>query len=201
MHQQAIPVPTRDAASLASTICREGAQQGLQFIEVSSQQPPQEAVGEGHYFLFEVWLGADVEPVRLVHRAATTGPRIPLHFGRKLLADVLQIPQRAHWKACEQSQDMETAACRCCGRSGGSADSPPRSTHTPPPCGRRPPPGAYITVLGSSPRGFPFTGRAAPWPCPSFTRAVNKGRTQQEGDQESNAWFGQPGHEVSRSNT
>ena len=46
-----------------------------------------------------------------MHRAATTGPRIPLHFGRKLLADVLQIPQRAHWKACEQSQDMETAAC------------------------------------------------------------------------------------------
>ncbi len=111
MHQQAIPVPTRGAASLASTICSEGAQQGLQFIEVPSQQPPQDAVGDGHYFLFEVWLGADVEPVRLVHRAATTGPRIPLHFGRKLLADVLQIPQRAHWKACEQSQDMETAAC------------------------------------------------------------------------------------------
>ena len=111
MHQQAIPVPTSSAGALTSAICREGAQQGLTFTEAPAQQPPQQAVGDGHYFLFEVWqAGADAEPVRLVHRA-TPGARIPLQFGRKLLADTLQMPQRAHWKACEQSQDAETAAC------------------------------------------------------------------------------------------
>jgi hypothetical protein len=43
-----------------------------------------------------------------LHRAKDS--RIPVQFGREVLAGVLGHPERAFWKACEVSQEKEADA-------------------------------------------------------------------------------------------
>jgi hypothetical protein len=38
------------------------------------------------------------------------GGRIPVQFGREVLAALMGQPERAHWKACAQTQAQEEAA-------------------------------------------------------------------------------------------
>ena len=103
---------------------RSGKTANLDFQPLAAGASVGEAVGDRHYLLFELWLdGPDASPTRLLHLAPPAGDaaggggnnshsaRIPLQFGRTLLANVLGTPGRAHWKACELPQDGEAKAC------------------------------------------------------------------------------------------
>jgi len=38
------------------------------------------------------------------------GGRVPVQFGREVLAELMGMPERGHWKACVQTQEEEEAA-------------------------------------------------------------------------------------------
>ena len=51
--------------------------------------------------------------MRLLYRSpppkeGSRGDRIPVQFGREVIARLLKVPERAHWKACVKSKEMET---------------------------------------------------------------------------------------------
>lgn len=43
-----------------------------------------------------------------LQRSLNAGAVVPLQFGREVLAQVLEKPDLAHWKACVQETDKET---------------------------------------------------------------------------------------------
>lgn len=67
-------------------------------------------IGDDFYFYVEIWApgaaAASFPTCRLLHRAKDS--RIPVQFGREVLAGVLGRPERAFWKACEVGKEAET---------------------------------------------------------------------------------------------
>lgn len=53
-------------------------------------------------------MAASYPTSRLLHRAKDS--KIPVQFGREILAGVLGRPERAFWKACEVGKEAEVEA-------------------------------------------------------------------------------------------
>lgn len=114
MHQQIVPVDPKHLRSVVDIFKQEGRPRGMRFAELPVNDPeaalPDEP-GNEHYFFVEFWLpdeqGAAGAPTnRLVYRCAP-GSRIPIQFGREVMANLMGAPERGHWKACQVPKDEE----------------------------------------------------------------------------------------------
>ena len=66
-------------------------------------------MGEDHYYYIECWSGGSTTAPssRHIHTTAPGG-RMPVQYGRQVIARVMGAPEKGHWKACEVSKDQET---------------------------------------------------------------------------------------------
>ncbi|CAK9235704.1 unnamed protein product [Sphagnum jensenii] len=110
-HLQAVPVPLQKASSVRSAFVSAAKEVGFEFdIICPSDTDPQagqalkEVVGGGANFFF-VELP---EGTILAHRLAP-GEKLPMQFGREVMASVLGTPERGDWKACKLDIEEETS--------------------------------------------------------------------------------------------
>mmetsp|Transcript_19295 Transcript_19295/g.25141 ORF Transcript_19295/g.25141 Transcript_19295/m.25141 type:complete len:298 (+) Transcript_19295:950-1843(+) len=112
MHQQVVPLPASMTGAAKKAFERSGKRQSLNLVEMIGDDSLQ-STGDDFYFYVEIWAptghAAALSPTtRLIHRAKNT--RIPVQFGREVLASLLGHPERSFWKTCEVSKDQEAVA-------------------------------------------------------------------------------------------
>jgi len=110
-HLQAVPVPLQKASSVRSAFVSAAKEVGFEFdiicpsdTDPQARQALKEVVGGGANFFF-VELP---EGTILAHRLAP-GEKLPMQFGREVMASVLGTPERGDWKACKLDIEEETS--------------------------------------------------------------------------------------------
>jgi hypothetical protein len=111
MHQQVVPLAGNLVGAATKAFERSGKRQGLDLVTLASDASLQDT-GDDFYFYVEIWtpgaVAASSPSTRLLHRAKNT--RIPVQFGREVMANLLGCPERSFWKSCEVSQKAEEEA-------------------------------------------------------------------------------------------
>ena len=112
-HVQCVPVERGLGVKLQATMMAQAKKIGMTLRELSSDLNLKAVVTDDDsssgYFYIEV---PDIRSTykRFLYRQdADSGLRIPLQFGREILAAVLGKPQLAHWKSCVLDRDQESA--------------------------------------------------------------------------------------------
>jgi len=100
-HIQAVPVPLTLEGRVESAFRDAARLQGIEF-DVEEASSPDNGDGDG-YFRVELPDGK-----RLVHHIRGGLP-FSVQFGRKVLASLLKVEERADWKTCLQSEEDDTA--------------------------------------------------------------------------------------------
>ncbi|CAK9234133.1 unnamed protein product [Sphagnum troendelagicum] len=110
-HLQAVPVPLQKASSVRSAFMSAAKEVGFEFdiicpsdTDPQARQALKEVVGGGANFFF-VELP---EGTILAHRLAP-GEKLPMQFGREVMASLLGTPERGDWKACKLDIEEETS--------------------------------------------------------------------------------------------
>ncbi|CAK9881409.1 unnamed protein product [Sphagnum jensenii] len=110
-HLQAVPVPLQKASSVRSAFMSAAKEVGFEFdiicpsdTDPQARQALKEVVGGGANFFF-VELP---EGTILAHRLAP-GEKLPMQFGREVMASLLGTPERGDWKACKLDVEEETS--------------------------------------------------------------------------------------------
>ncbi|CAM6074129.1 unnamed protein product [Sphagnum tenellum] len=110
-HLQAVPVPLQKASSVRSAFMSAAKEVGFEFdiicpsdTDPQARQALKEVVGGGANFFF-VELP---EGTMLAHRLAP-GEKLPMQFGREVMASLLGTPERGDWKACKLDIEEETS--------------------------------------------------------------------------------------------
>jgi diadenosine tetraphosphate (Ap4A) HIT family hydrolase len=115
-HVQCIPVPKGAGPKIRVTLLAQASRQKFDLREISSDIPMHTIVGgEDGYFFAEIMTAKTSERYLYSAAAATATttagpPRVPLQFGREVLAAVLEQPDLAHWKSCVLDEDKEAEA-------------------------------------------------------------------------------------------
>ena len=99
-HVQVIPVPADKAAAVGQALETQAGKLGFQF---QGQEPAGDGP-QGSFFRAE--LPADG---RVLYHPIGQNDRFPIQMGRHTMAHLLEMPQRADWKACVKSADDEKA--------------------------------------------------------------------------------------------
>jgi hypothetical protein len=121
-HLQVFGVPAPRAVRALECFREQGRDSGIAFVTMSGPEKPSESLallsGGDQYFYAELpavspadplgSVGA-YEPVRLFHKVPKTGGH-PLQFGRKVVCEILQCPDRLRWNVCAQTDEVEAAA-------------------------------------------------------------------------------------------
>ncbi|KAJ2962797.1 hypothetical protein NQZ79_g2046 [Umbelopsis isabellina] len=94
-HIQIMPIPKGKVDDLRAILQIEGAKLGMKF---QAQLPNDPAA---HFFKMDLPDGES-----MIHHIQR-GERFNLQFGRQALAKLMDIPERADWKACAQSEEEE----------------------------------------------------------------------------------------------
>jgi diadenosine tetraphosphate (Ap4A) HIT family hydrolase len=110
-HLQAVPVPLQKASTVRSAFISAAKEVGFEFdiicpsdTDPQARQALKEVVGGGANFFF-VELP---EGTILAHRLAP-GEKLPMQFGREVMASLLGTPERGDWKVCKLDVEEETS--------------------------------------------------------------------------------------------
>ncbi|MBW0467395.1 hypothetical protein O181_007110 [Austropuccinia psidii MF-1] len=106
-HLQVCPVPNELADRVEQAFQEEGQKQGIDFVDESALKELKEGVKEAVSY-FRVCLPNGRELVHLIK----PDEKFNLQFGRIALANILGMPDRSNWKACEKSEDEEKQECQ-----------------------------------------------------------------------------------------
>jgi diadenosine tetraphosphate (Ap4A) HIT family hydrolase len=101
-HLQCVPVAPDMALQLSATITALAKKSGFALREINSDLGLQALTQEG-YFYAEI---ISTHTKRFLHPAEESS-RVPLQFGREVLAVVMDRPELAHWKACVLDKEKE----------------------------------------------------------------------------------------------
>lgn len=105
-HVQCVPIPRGLTTKLQSTMMAHANASGFELRPVQSDLGIQAMISDDdNYFYAEIC--GDRQTLRFVYRAEE-GQKVPLQFGREVLASVLNKPDLAHWKSCLLDKDQET---------------------------------------------------------------------------------------------
>lgn len=108
-HLQIVPVPVVKADKVEEAFQEAGKRVGFKFQVFSPADGGEmEALktvigGDVNYFSVELPDG------RVLAHPLSAGEKIPMQFGREVLADLLEMPERGDWKVCRIGKDEETA--------------------------------------------------------------------------------------------
>lgn len=105
-HVQCIPVPKGAGPKIRATMLAQASQQNIELRETSSDVPMHSIVGDNGYFFAEI---LSQRPAERYLYSASAGTRVPLQFGREVLAAVLEKPGLAHWKSCVLDEEKEAS--------------------------------------------------------------------------------------------
>jgi hypothetical protein len=107
MHIQAVPID-EDKIPKAQSVFEEVATElDMEVGQLDKDETLEQVVGDGHYIFVELDGG-----VRLVHRVDPDARRLPLQFGRRVLAKLMGAPEREDWKNCSQPKHIESETAR-----------------------------------------------------------------------------------------
>jgi diadenosine tetraphosphate (Ap4A) HIT family hydrolase len=105
-HVQCVPIPRGLTTKLQATMMAHAQACGFELRTVQSDLGIQAMISdEDNYFYAEIC--GDRQTHRFVYKAEE-GQKVPLQFGREVLASVLNKPDLAHWKSCLLDKDQET---------------------------------------------------------------------------------------------
>ena len=120
-HVQCVPIPKGKIAHLQTTMMAHAKASGfnLRTIEsdlgITSLLSKENNEDEQDYFYAE--LATQQQVYRFVYKKSSTadeessgggGGKVPLQFGREVVASILNQPELAHWKSCVVDKDQET---------------------------------------------------------------------------------------------
>eukprot|EP01130_Rhizamoeba_saxonica_P017889 TRINITY_DN879_c0_g2_i2.p1 TRINITY_DN879_c0_g2~~TRINITY_DN879_c0_g2_i2.p1 ORF type:complete len:566 (-),score=121.71 TRINITY_DN879_c0_g2_i2:702-2399(-) len=101
MHIQVIPVAKNLEDKVKRAFEEEGGQYRVRFKTLEILDTVRDVAGFDPYIAFQV------NNTKCVYRVDS---RIPFHFGRTVLANLLGVPERSDWKACVQPRALEESA-------------------------------------------------------------------------------------------
>jgi diadenosine tetraphosphate (Ap4A) HIT family hydrolase len=112
-HLQCIPVQKKLGIKLELTMLAQAKKCGMLLREIKSDLKTSSVIANDEdcegYFYAELPIVGDTFK-RFVYKATTSGNatvKVPLQFGREVLAAVLAKPELAHWKSCVVDQEQE----------------------------------------------------------------------------------------------
>ncbi|GAX26465.1 hypothetical protein FisN_1Lh708 [Fistulifera solaris] len=112
-HVQCVPVERGLGAKLQATMMAQAKKIGVNLRELSSDLNLKAVITDDDdsfgYFYLEVPDSRHTYKRFLYKHNADSDVRIPLQFGREILAAVLGKPQLAHWKSCVLDRNQEAA--------------------------------------------------------------------------------------------
>jgi diadenosine tetraphosphate (Ap4A) HIT family hydrolase len=120
-HVQCVPVPKGLGVKLETTLRAQGQANQFEFREIQSPdldistllRQDDDNDSDGGYFYVEVPMpGSKLEFKRFLYKVQAQqegrGPRVPLQFGREVIAAVMGKKELAHWKSCQVDKEEET---------------------------------------------------------------------------------------------
>jgi len=107
-HAQIIPVPAAKAAGVREAFEKRGEPLGVFFEHVPAGKslPEMGLSPEQQYIYLEIPGLGGKGVARLLHRLPPGG-RLPLTYGRDVLAELLGVPQKVNWKNCMLGKEAE----------------------------------------------------------------------------------------------
>jgi diadenosine tetraphosphate (Ap4A) HIT family hydrolase len=119
-HVQCVPIPRGNSTKLQAVMMAHAKASGFDLRQVQSDLGMTSVMTEDdNYFYAEI--ATDSQVYRYVYKASAEasagrtsgggrrdGPKVPLQFGREVLASVLNQPELAHWKSCVVDKEKET---------------------------------------------------------------------------------------------
>ncbi|KAG6851286.1 hypothetical protein H0H93_011722 [Arthromyces matolae] len=102
-HVQSVPIPLKLKDKVEETFIREGRQFGIDFEEDADSALESCAEGKGSYFRVDLPDGR-----KMVHLIKDQVP-FSIQFGRQVLVNLLDVPERFDWKACMLPEDEDRA--------------------------------------------------------------------------------------------
>jgi len=107
-HVQVIPVPAAKAAGVREAFEKRGEPLGVFFehLPAGKSLPEMGLSPEQQYLYLEIPGLGGKGVARLLHRLPPGG-RLPLTYGRDVLAEFLGVPQKVNWKNCELGKEAE----------------------------------------------------------------------------------------------
>jgi len=111
-HVQCVPIPREKARGISSLVDKAGGRLGLGLKEIRndvSLKAILDGEGKGGYFYLEIPDGAGgVKKMVSSYEPGDEGGRKPgMQLGREIAAMALDMPERAHWKGCVESEEKE----------------------------------------------------------------------------------------------
>jgi diadenosine tetraphosphate (Ap4A) HIT family hydrolase len=113
-HLQVFGVPRGNMKACLDAFVEGGRESGIAFAIVrDGSKPLAELAGEDQYFVAQVpghvVEAPDLESARLFHKVPRAGSH-PLQFGRKVVCDLMGLPNRLRWNECALSPEQERVA-------------------------------------------------------------------------------------------
>ena len=107
-HAQIIPVPAAKAAGVREAFEKRGEPLGVFFehLPAGKSLPEMGLSPEQQYIYLEIPGLGGKGVARLLHRLPP-GERLPLTYGRDVLAELLGVPQKVNWKNCVLGKEAE----------------------------------------------------------------------------------------------
>ena len=110
-HVQCVPIPKGKIATLQTTMMAHAKASGFELRTIESDLGITSLLSndseEQDYFYAE--LATQQQAYRFVYKKSTAeGGKVPLQFGREVIASVLNKPELAHWKSCVVDKEKET---------------------------------------------------------------------------------------------
>ena len=106
------PQAAGDAAAIADRFCEAAKRYHFALVAAPCDAPFAPEPPDAEFVVVDIFDGASGAQRRLVYvRPGPSAPRVPLNFGREVLADALGQPHKAHWKACELARHEEEQLC------------------------------------------------------------------------------------------
>ncbi len=109
-HVQVTPIPGAKATEVREAFEKRGEPLGVFFEHLPAGKTlPELGLSPDQQYLYLEIPGLGGHGVaRLLHRLPHGG-RLPLQYGRDVLADLLEVPEKVNWKTCELSKEEEAA--------------------------------------------------------------------------------------------
>jgi hypothetical protein len=108
MHIQAVPIDKELIPKAQSTFEEVATELDMEIGQLDDNETLDQVAGsESHYIYIEL-----DDNVRLVHRVNPDAKRLPLQFGRRVLAKLMGAPEKEDWKNCAQPKHIEAETTR-----------------------------------------------------------------------------------------
>ncbi|SCV68934.1 BQ2448_1954 [Microbotryum intermedium] len=109
-HIQICPIPNSLVDKVENVFIDQGHQQNVTFKEASSSSSLS-SEGLKKLGISDNYFRVDLPNGKTLVHSIEQGARFGLQFGREALAIVMELPERADWKACQKSEQDEKKEC------------------------------------------------------------------------------------------